>query len=415
MIVNALEWYSYVLYAYFITIIGEQFFPGIIAREFLTFAVFAAGFMIRPVGAIIFGIIGDTYGRRDAMALGIVIMAVSTAGIGLLPTYDTIGVAAPVLLLLFRLLQGCALSGGLGGCMVYLVECAPHDRKGLVGSATFVSMSVGLLLGSAVEQLAKNLLSTEALYDWGWRVAFVSSICFSLLALYVRNCLAESPVYHAAKQNSALSTSPVKDLLFGFRREVMVAIAIYVTVAASFYTVTAYMRQFMEAIGYDADIASLTVTLVLVVMMIVFPISAMLSDYVGRKPVMVSGALLLCCLTPPLIGLLDYNDTVLALTSVIAFAILTAYYMGPIPTVLAEMFPTRIRFTGVALSYNISAAIFGGAAPLIAARLRELTGNPYALTYYLSGLAAMSLLALYFYRETKNSRLSDITDAVSHE
>lgn len=415
MIGNALEWYDYALYAHFVAIIGAHFFPDVATREFLTFAVFAAGFIIRPVGAVIFGAIGDRFGRRIALVIGILTMAIPTAGIGLLPSYDSIGIAAPILLVLIRLIQGFALGGEFSGCIAYIVEYSPHDKKGIAGSAAFVSMCGGMLLGTIVAQIFKTMLTPEELFNWGWRIPFVAGLFIGLIGLYIRSHLAESPVYHAAKQNGNLSPFPIKELFISYSRELLVAIALYVTVTAPFYTATVYMRKFMETVGYDSSTASFAGALILITMMIVLPLSAMLSDHVGRKPIMVSGTLLLGVLTPPLIGLLDYNDTILALTSVCAFAALSAYYMGPIPTVLVEMFPTRVRFTGVALSYNISAAIFGGTAPMVAVKLREITGDPYALTYYLSALTIITLIALYFYRETKNSRLSDITDAVSHE
>lgn len=413
MIGNALEWYDYALYAHFASIIGQHFFPDAATREFLTFAVFAAGFIIRPVGAIIFGSIGDRYGRRVALVIGILTMAIPTAGIGLLPPYETIGILAPIILVIIRLIQGFSLGGEFSGCIAYIVEYAPQEKKGLAGSASFVSMCAGMLFGTCVAHFTQYYFSEAELIEYGWRIPFISGLFIGMIGLYIRSHLAESPVYYAAKKNGNLSPFPVKELMLGHYKELLLAILIYITVTAPFYTATVYITKFMETVGYSAHLAGIAGTLILITMIIILPISALMSDYVGRKPIMVSGALAIMVLTPALLGLLDHSDDTLALASVICFAALSAYYMGPIPTVLVEMFPTRVRFTGVALSYNISAALFGGTAPMVAVKLKEITGNPYALTYYLSALALVTLISLIFYRESRSVRLSEVENVIA--
>ncbi len=176
MIGNALEWYDYALYAQFAYIIGLKFFPKTEFIEILTFAVFAAGFVVRPLGGIIFGQIGDRLGRRKALVLGILLMAVPTAGIGLLPSYNSIGIAAPIILVIIRLLQGFSLGGEFSGCIAYIVEHSPADKRGLAGSAAFVSMCMGMLLGLGVAQAFTYFLSEESLLSWGWRTVY----CWSL-------------------------------------------------------------------------------------------------------------------------------------------------------------------------------------------------------------------------------------------
>ena len=211
MIGNALEWYDYALYAQFAYIIGVKFFPQTEFVEILTFAVFAAGFVVRPLGGIIFGQIGDRFGRRIALVLGIMLMAIPTAGIGLLPSYESIGITAPIILVIIRLLQGFSLGGEFSGCIAYIVEHSPADKRGLAGSAAFVSMCLGMLLGLIVAQGFTYFLSEENLLSWGWRIPFIVGLFIGLVGLYIRSHLAESPLYKAAKAQGALSRTPLRE------------------------------------------------------------------------------------------------------------------------------------------------------------------------------------------------------------
>ena len=407
MIGNALEWYDYALYAQFAYIIGLKFFPETEFVEILTFAVFAAGFVVRPLGGVIFGHIGDKVGRRMALVIGILLMAVPTAGIGLLPSYNSIGIAAPIILTIIRLLQGFSLGGEFSGCIAYIVEHSPSEQRGLSGSASFVSMCLGMLLGLLVAQGFTYFLSTEDLTAWGWRIPFVAGLFIGLVGLYIRSHLAESPIYKAAKANGSLSRTPLKETLVVYWREVLLATAVYINVTAPFYTTTVFIKSYMETLGYDKKYATITCGLILVSMSIVLPISAYISDKVGRKPVIVWSSVVLAVSIYPIFLALHSMDFTIALISQIVFASVVGAYMGPIPTLLVELFPTRVRFTGVALSYNLSAAIFGGTAPMVGAALYKATGHQIALAYYLTALSLFGLCMLYFYKETFKNNLTD--------
>lgn len=233
MIGNALEWYNYALhalhalYAQFAYIIGVKFFPQTEFVEVLTFAVFAAGFVVRPLrGGIISGQIGDRFGRRIALVLGIMLMAIPTAGIGLLPSYESIGITAPIILVIIRLLQGFSLGGEFSGCIVYIVEHSPADKRGLAGSADFVSMCLGMLLGLIVAQGFRYFLSEENLLSWGWRIPFIVGLFIGLVGLYIRSHLAESPLYKAVKAQGVLSRTPLRETLCKYWREVLIAMAV---------------------------------------------------------------------------------------------------------------------------------------------------------------------------------------------
>ncbi|PCJ29519.1 MAG: MFS transporter [Rickettsiales bacterium] len=406
MIGNALEWYDYALYAQFSYIIASKFFPPSEFTDILTFAVFACGFVVRPIGGILFGHIGDRYGRKMALVLGILLMAIPTAGIGLLPSYDSIGIAAPIILVLIRLVQGFSLGGEFSGCIAYIVEHSPADKRGLAGSASFVSMCLGMLLGLIVANVFTYVLSEEDLLSWGWRVPFVAGLFIGLVGLYIRSHLSESPIYKAAKAQGALSRTPLRETLTKYWREVLIAITIYINVTAPFYTTTVFIKNYMQTLGYANEQGSLVCALILITLIITFPISAHISDKIGRKPVIVWASVALVIMIYPIFLALHSMNYVIAILSQVLFAAIVGVYMGPVPTLLVELFPTRVRFTGVAISYNLSAAIFGGTAPMVGAALYQFTGEQISLAYYLTGLAFFCLCTLYFYKETYRNDLA---------
>ncbi|WP_395476876.1 metabolite/H+ symporter [Rickettsia endosymbiont of Pantilius tunicatus] len=405
MIGNALEWYDYALYAQFAYIIGQHFFPDSEIRDTLTFAVFAAGFIVRPLGGIIFGNIGDKFGRRIALVVGIITMVVPTAGIGLLPGYKTIGIAAPIILTIIRLIQGFSLGGEFSGCISYIVEHASLEQRGLAGSASFVSMCGGMLLGLITAAGFSYFMPADMLFEWGWRIPFIAGLFISSVGLYIRKNLSESPIYKKAKESGRLARFPLRETLTKHPKELIIALGLYITVTAPFYTSTVFIGNFMQTLGYTNQQGVIVSSIILVVMMIVFPISAYISDRVGRRPVLICGIILLILLVYPIFICLGSMNFALAIISQILFAGIIAVYMGPIPTVLVEIFPTSVRFTGVALSYNLAAAIFGGTAPMVAMLLMKITGDNYAISYYLIALALVSSIILKFYKETYKKNL----------
>lgn len=405
MIGNALEWYDYALYAQFAYIIGQHFFPDSEMRETLTFAVFAAGFIVRPLGGVIFGNIGDKFGRRIALVIGIITMAVPTAGIGLLPGYETIGIAAPIILTLIRLIQGFSLGGEFSGCISYIVEHAPANRRGIAGSASFVSMCAGMLLGLATASAFSYFMTEENLVEWGWRIPFIAGLFISSVGLYIRKNLAESPIYKLAKETGRLSRFPLREVLSKHWFELIIAIGIYITVTAPFYTATVFICNCMKTLGYTQDQGGTVSGIILVVMIIILPISAAISDRIGRKPVLLTGIILIILLAYPVFIGLGSMNFYIAVVSQVVFAAIIAIYMGPVPTVLVELFPTSVRFTGVALSYNLAAAIFGGSAPVVGMTLAKYTGDQYAISYYLMALAVLSCFVLWLYKETYRKSL----------
>jgi MHS family proline/betaine transporter-like MFS transporter len=251
-------------------------------------------------------------------------------------------------------------------------------------------------------------MSAEALYEWGWRIPFVIGLLISVVGLYIRKNLAESPIYKKAKETGRLARFPLHETLTHYWREVIIALGLYITVTAPYYTATVYISNFMKTLGYSSNQSTIVSSVILITMIIVLPISAYISDKIGRRPVLICGIILLILLVYPIFMCLGSMNFVLAIISQIIFAGIIAIYMGPIPTILVEIFPTSIRFTGVALSYNLAAAIFGGTAPVTAMALTHFTGNQYAISYYLILLALVSLIILkFYYQETYQKNLTD--------
>lgn len=409
MIGNALEWYDFALYGHFVHIITKLFFPqtdpyaGMIA----TYTIFAAGFIMRPVGAVIFGYIGDKFGRRISLSISILMMALPTGCIGLLPTYEQIGIWAPILLCIIRLLQGASIGGEFSGCIAFLVEYSPMNKRGLIGSASMVSLAGGMLLGSIVATLVSRTMLPDSFESWGWRIPFLIGILIGLIGIYVRTQLHESPIYLQAKESNSLSSKPVREIVKDYLPELLLAIGIYLTVTVPFYTFTMFIKTMMIGyLGYDYD-TSLTVHLItLTVAMLTMPISAWLSDKYGRKPLLKYITYGFIIFIYPIFWLLIKGGADLVMASQLVFAVLVGAYMGPMPATLVELFPTRVRFTGVAASYNFSAAVFGGTAPLIATWLIKNSGRYDSVAMYIIFFCLLTLITLKYYKETYRKKLN---------
>jgi MHS family proline/betaine transporter-like MFS transporter len=409
MIGNALEWYDFALYGHFASILSKLYFPSSDPHLSLlaTFGVFAVGFFMRPIGGIIFGYIGDKYGRKAALVSSILTMAIPTACIGLLPTYEQIGILAPILLTIIRLLQGLSLGGGFSGCIAFIVEHAPDKQRGLAGSASVFSMGIGILLGLVVASTMSNILSLEAFESWGWRIPFVISFLIGIVALYIRNNLHESPKYLQAKKDGSLSKTPIREVLSNYRPELLVAIGIYLTVTVPFYTLMIFMNNYMTSVLHQTRGDALLMNCIsIVIHIILIPFASSLSDRIGRKPILIVNSIAFILLTYPIFWLLSQPGFTMPLIGQIIFGAVLAFYIAPVPALLVELFPTSVRFTGVALSYNISAAVFGGTTPFVAMWLINKTKMNNSLAFYIILFAILSLASLYYYKDKYDKPLA---------
>jgi MHS family proline/betaine transporter-like MFS transporter len=315
---------------------------------------------------------------------------------------------APILLTLIRLLQGLSLGGEFSGCIAYVVEHSPIEHRGLAGSSAFVSMCLGMLMGSLIATFMSSVLSPEDLRAWGWRVPFALGIVIGGLGLYIRLHLSESPVYVQARKANALSKTPLRDIFKHYPKEFLTAVGLYLTVTVPFYTVTIFVNSYMQKnLGFSVHESVLINSIVLTTMIIAMPISAYFSDIIGRKKILVVSCVSTLLLIYPIFWLLHLKTFQSALVSQVALALIVSTYMGPMPTTLVEMFPTKIRFTGVALSYNISAGLLGGTMPMIAMYFIHKYKCDHFVSYYIMFFAILSLIALKFYKETFKKHLID--------
>ncbi|MGO2703920.1 MFS transporter [Pseudomonas helleri] len=411
---NFVEWFDYAAYGYLATIIALTFFPQTDAATGLlaTFAVFALSFIVRPIGGLVWGHFGDKYGRRSALAWSILIMTVSTFCIGLLPGYNHIGLWAPALLLLIRLVQGFSASGEYAGASAFLAEYAPQGKRGFYTSIVPASTAAGLLFGAIFVAGLHALMTVENLHDWGWRLPFLLAAPFGLVGRYIRVSLQDSPKFLEMEKRleakECATHAPIRELLTVHRRAVVIGIGVTCLNAVAFYLLLSYMPTYLstemgmsESDSFIASTVSLATYIGLIFLM------GKLSDRYGRKTMLVAASVLFLLLTFPLFGMLGNPSLVVILMIQIAFGAILAMNDGTLPCFLAEIFPTRVRFSGFAFSFNIANAVFGGTAPFIATWLIQLTGNKMAPAWYLLAAAAVALIAMLASRETAYKALQD--------
>lgn len=407
--VSALEWYDYALYIYFATIIGRQFFPSDneIMSLLSTFAVFATGFAMRPLGSVFFGFIGDRLGRKKALSLSFMMMIIPTTLLGLLPTYDHIGAWAGFLLVLIRFMQGLAIGGNYGGAYVFSIEHAMPGRRGVAGSSLMFGVILGFLLGSAVSLLMHKICTPNFLNSYGWRIPFVTSCVGWLVLLYLRNHTTETPGFKKAldvnnQDNSPLNSQdiPVKILLTKhfrlFFHSILLILPDVVGIYITFVFMTTYMEKFLN-IDYAQVMIINNIGFMLMIPIILF--FGWLSDFVGRKIIMMIVSLGYIILSYPLFALLHVPSTFNYFIVQIIFGILLGAYYGALPAAIVEFFPKDIRYTGTALSFNLSAAIFGGTCPWICTWLIQTTNNVYVPAYYLVVMGVLSLIGVLLMKD----------------
>ena len=399
---NVLEWYDFGVYGYLVPTLSVLFFPNDkpLVSLLVTFAVFGVGFVMRPIGSILFGVYGDRYGRRKALSAVIFLMAFSTFAIGFLPTYAEVGIVAPILMVLIRLLQGLSAGGEWGGSTAYIVEFAPEGRRGFLGSWQQVGVGGGFLLGSLTAALLNNALDKEALLAWGWRVPFLLGITVGLIGAYLRWRLDDTPKYSELEESHNVATAPFIETFREHTRDIFLAFGITLHNTAAYYIALLYMSGYMSSAGGLPRMTALWIsTGCLAIFVALLPVSGWLSDRVGRKPLLITSCLGYIVLGYPFFLLAGSGSAALAFLALLLMVILLASYSGAAVALYAEIFPTRVRYTALSLPYNIAVAIFGGFAPFIATFLIEVTGSKQAPALYVIAAAIVTLVILLNTRE----------------
>jgi MHS family proline/betaine transporter-like MFS transporter len=400
---NVLEWYDFGVYGYLVGTISQLFFPGHdpVASLLSTFAVFGVGFVMRPVGSIIFGIYGDRHGRRKALSAVVFLMAVATFAMGLLPSYATAGVFAPILLVIVRLFQGLSAGGEWGGSTSYIVEFAPAGRRGFFGSWQLVGVGGGFLLGSLTAALLTAVLSPAERLAWGWRLPFLFGIAVGLVGAYLRWRLTDTPKFTEIEEHGEIAKAPFAEALTRYPRETALGFGVTLHNTVAYYIALVYMSSYMVSAGKLAQGTALWIsTGSLAVFVIMLPFMGWLSDRIGRRPLLILSCAGYVVLGLPFLLMSSSGSVGLALLSQLLMIAFYAPYAGTCPSYYAEIFPTRVRYTALSVGYNIAVAIFGGFAPFIATFLVKATGSIYAPAAYLIAAAVVTLVILLRTRET---------------
>ncbi|MGA7205562.1 MAG: MFS transporter [Specibacter sp.] len=405
---NFVEWFDYAVYGYLAATIATAFFPTADKHTglLLTFGVFAISFFVRPLGGFVWGQIGDKMGRKNALSLSILIMSGATFAIALIPGYNTIGLGAPILLLVVRVVQGFSAAGEYAGASAFLVEYAPPNRRGIYAAVVPASTAAGLLLGSLIAALLSITLTPGQMNEWGWRLPFLLAAPMGLIGRYIRTKLEDTPAFRALAAEDNAIKAPVAALFKDHWRPLLLAVGAVLLNAVGFYVILSYMPTYLnEELGFGAAESFLATTIALLTYIGFIFLTGMASDKFGRKRVLITASVLFIVLTVPAFMLLDTGNFLVILLVQILLGGMLTLNDGTLPSFLAELFPTRVRYSGFAVSFNLSNALFGGTAPFVATLLIATSGSKLAPGWYLMAAALISLVAVLFARETSKAPL----------
>jgi MFS transporter, MHS family, proline/betaine transporter len=397
------EWFDFGLYGTLATVISLHFFrQGDEQAALLSaFAVFGAGFVMRPLGGLFWGSLGDRVGRRTTLATVILVTSAATCVMGLLPTYASIGVWAPVLLVLTRLVQGFAAGGESSGATTLLAEYAPSNRRGFVTSFVDVFGFAAFVVGAGLVLLFTATAGDEALNDWGWRALFLLALPLGLAGLYLRQRLEDTPEFQAVQARGQVEKNPLRRSLRTSGGALAFCVGFVVIKAVGHWILQTFMPSYLQTdLGYS-KVTSYAVTVIgLLVIVALVPCFGLLSDRIGRRPVMIAGCAGFLVLTYPTLVLMDAGSFWAATAAMVLLGIFMAAFDGAMSAAMAELFPTNIRYGSMAIAYNLAVAVFGGITPYFATYLISATGNTFAPAFYVMAAALVSLVVVLRSRET---------------
>ncbi|CAM02571.1 MHS family proline/betaine transporter-like MFS transporter [Saccharopolyspora erythraea NRRL 2338] len=409
---NTMEWFDFGVYSYIAVVIGQVFFPAgnQVAQLLATFATFAVAFVVRPLGGFVFGPLGDRFGRQRILAITMLMMALGTFAIGVIPSYQTIGVWAPVLLLLARLVQGFSTGGEYGGATTFVAEFSPDRRRGYMASWLEFGTLLGYSLGAAVVTVLTALLPPEDLLSWGWRIPFLAAAPLGVIGLYLRFRLEDTPAYsrHAEDEEAEQSTTfaVVPRLLRECLRPMLICVGLVMAFNVTNYTLTAFMPTYLSSVLGFAHTQSLVLALIaMVAVMGLIVVLGRFSDRLGRLPIAGAGSAGLILLSVPAFLLISMGSVPAVLGGLVLIGLLLVCFSSTQPATLPALFPTGIRYAGVSIGYNISVAVFGGTTPLLAEALIAWTGLKMIPAVLLIVAGVVGAIALYAMREPAGKRL----------
>ncbi|AAU03541.1 MFS transporter [Rickettsia typhi] len=400
-IANTFEWYDYVLFSYFAPIIGAKFFPNDDVNTSLlhVFSVFAIGYLARPLGGIFFGVIGDRFGRKVALTSALFCMSAPTVLIGMLPTYNTIGITATIVMICVRILQGLSMGGALTGSISFVIEHTNHKYRGLICSISMSSICSGLLFGSIVFYIVKNILTAAQFDNFGWRIPFLIGFFIIFAAFYIKKNTHETPSFKHIRDQQQILQSPLRKVVINHWFDILISIFINAPGSIIFYLATIYLVSFFKIIrNFTENEVNNLASICYVIMIIVTLLSGYLSDIIGRKKIFLINLIIIIVTTPFLLRNFENGDFTSVIISQFILTILAASYIGPEPALQAEFYPTNIRNTALSISYNTATSIFGGTTPLIFEYLVQKTGHVTFTVFYVILSCIFALFALSFYK-----------------
>ncbi|MEU7817834.1 MFS transporter [Pseudonocardia sp. NPDC049154] len=406
---NFMEWFDFAIYGFFATAIGTNFFPSSSPTASLlsTLAVYGVAFLMRPVGGFVIGAIGDRRGRRFALMLSVVLMGLATALIALLPSYAAIGVAAPVLLVLLRCVQGFSAGGEWTGSAAFLVESAPSNRRGVTASVIPMTAALAVAVGAGSALLIQSTIAPEDIVGWGWRIPFLAAFPLTLVGLYLRMKLEDTEVFQELKARGDIADAPIRAVGRSGGRNVAISFALSAITVLGFYYIATYVTTFLTVtVKMDRFAALVVVAVGALLYAALCPVMGALSDRVGRRPLSLVGGAGLAVFAVPAFLLMATGNPVVAVLGLVLFGIFEAMHNSTTTVMLIELFPAHLRSTGSAIGYNLGAALIAGPGPLIAAALAAAGAGVGLPAVYMAGVALVCTVVLW--RVLPETRLRDL-------
>ena len=402
------HWFDWAVYAYLAGTLASVFFPeeNTTAGLMATFGVFAVSFFFRPLGAVIFGRLGDRLGRKQTLSVVILAMALATLVLGLLPGYDTIGILAPILLIATRIVQGLAAGGEFGSAAAFLGEFSPAKRRGFGVSWLEFGSLLGFLLASLVVFLLNTVFTTDDIVAWAWRIPFLITVPLGFIGLYIRRKIEDTPEFLELQKLETVSHAPVREVFKRNRKEFIQTCGMEIFMNVTFYVVLVYLLTYQEVyVGFDAGRAALFSALASALGLIVVPLAGIASDRLGRKPVLMTAAIAQTVLSVPLFMLMGRGEDWAVFTSTLGLALILSIVLGTHAVTVVELFPTRTRQSGLSIAYAITAALFAGTAPYVLTWLLEATHNNLVPGFFLVAVGLVGVVTVLSLPETRATSL----------
>ncbi|MDZ5605354.1 glycine betaine/L-proline transporter ProP [Pseudomonas sp. RP23018S] len=421
---NAMEWFDFGVYGFVAFVLGKVFFPNAdpSVQMIASLATFSVPFLIRPLGGLVFGAIGDRIGRQKVLAATIIIMSLSTFAIGVIPSYAAIGIWAPILLLLAKMAQGFSVGGEYTGASIFVAEYAPDRRRGFLGSWLDFGSIAGFVMGAGLVVLIQSMVTEEQFQDWGWRIPFLLALPLGVIGLYLRHAAEETPAFQQHVDSleqgdrDGLASGPkvsFKAIATKHWRSLLTCIGVVIATNVTYYMLLTYMPSYLtHNLQYSESNGVLIIIAIMVGMLFVQPVIGFLSDKFGRRPFILLGSIGLFLLAIPAFKLITSGDTVFIFSGLLMLAILLNFFIGVMASTLPAMFPTHIRYSALASAFNISVLI-AGVTPTLAAWLVETTNDLFMPAYYLMIVAVIGFITAVTMKETANKPLRGAAPAAS--